>query len=73
MSSNNRLNDQQSKARKTNDYHNFGVKKVIWIFTDARKVTISNLGEDWITHDWNKDVIVMEGVVFNLDNMINNV
>ena len=60
------------QSRKINDYHNFGVKKVIWIFTSARKVTISNHGESWITHDWDKDVKVMEEVVFNLDKMVNS-
>lgn len=57
-------------SRKIDDYHNFGVKKVIWIFTSPKKVTISEQNSDWITQDWDKNIDVIEGFSFNLETML---
>jgi len=57
-------------ATKIADYHRFGVKKVIWIFTSIKKVTVANAGEPWITYDWSKTIETVEGVSFNLEVML---
>ncbi|MCO6489032.1 MAG: Uma2 family endonuclease [Phaeodactylibacter sp.] len=55
---------------KTDQLLNFGVDKVIWIFTDTRKVMVARQGEDWQIMDWSKDVEVMEGVRVNIVRII---
>ncbi|TDE12421.1 Uma2 family endonuclease [Dyadobacter psychrotolerans] len=40
---------------------NFGVEKVIWIFTASRKVMIARKDTDWITKDWNQDIELLDG------------
>ncbi len=52
--------------KKTQKLFDFGVEKVIWITTEAKKVTVATPNEDWQTKDWNKDVEIMEGIVFNV-------
>ena len=52
--------------KKTQNLLDFGVEKVIWITTEAKKVTIATHNEDWQTKDWNKDVEIMDGIVFNV-------
>lgn len=49
---------------------NFGVKKVIWIFTDARKVMIAEADQDWLIHGWDKDIEVLDGKTLNLSRII---
>ncbi len=51
---------------KTQKLLDFGVEKVIWITTPAKKVTVATAQEDWQTRDWNKEVEIMENIVFNI-------
>jgi Uma2 family endonuclease len=57
-------------AEKTDDYHKFGVKRVIWIFTKAKKVIVANAGQTWLMDDWSADVEIMEGIKFNVAEMV---
>ncbi len=57
-------------AKKIADYHGFGVKKVIWIFTSIKKVTVADAGAPWITYDWNETIETVDGVSFNLEAML---
>lgn len=43
-----------------------GVQKVIWIFTLTQKIMVAEQGKDWLTFDWNRDVEIIDGVVFNV-------
>ena len=52
--------------QKTQKLLNFGVERVIWITTQAKKVTIATPDDDWQTKDWHKDIEVMAGISFNL-------
>lgn len=52
--------------QKTQKLLNFGVEKVIWITTVARKVTVATPQGDWQVKDWNKDIDVLEGIQFNI-------
>ncbi len=51
---------------KTQKLLNFGVQKVIWIITKSKKVTVDTKNEDWQVKDWNKDIEVFDGIIFNI-------
>lgn len=56
---------------KINDYHRFGVKRVIWIFTSSKKITVAEPGKKpWMTYDWDEDIETIEGATFNLESML---
>ncbi len=53
--------------QKTQKLLSFGVEKVIWVTTDAKKVTIATAGDtDWLIKDWHKDVQIMDGIIVNI-------
>lgn len=52
--------------RKTQKLLDWGVEKVIWIFTNTRKVTVAETGKDWITMDWHREIILLDGQLFNI-------
>ena len=51
---------------KINKLHDFGTQKVIWIFTKSKKIVLAEAGKKWETFDWDKDVEMLDGVVFNI-------
>lgn len=51
---------------KTQKLLNFGVEKVIWIFTGSQKVMVSQQNHDWLTKDWNQDIELLDGHYFNI-------
>jgi Uma2 family endonuclease len=51
---------------KTQKLLQFGVEKVIWITTKAKKVTIATQNADWQVRDWNKPFEVIDGFEFNI-------
>lgn len=52
--------------QKTQKLLNFGVEKVIWITTVAKKVTVATPQGDWQVKDWHKDIDVLDGIQFNI-------
>ncbi len=52
--------------QKTQKLLNFGVEKVIWVTTQAKKVTVATQDADWQIKDWHKDIDVLDGVSFNI-------
>lgn len=52
--------------QKTQKLLNFGVEKVIWITTVAKKVTVATPHGDWQVKDWHKDIDVLDGIQFNI-------
>lgn len=50
--------------QKTTKLLDFGVEKVIWLFTRSRKVWIAESGKDWSIRDWSQAVEVMPGCQF---------
>ncbi len=53
--------------KKTQKLLNFGVEKVIWIFTASQKITISERNASaWKTVDWDQDIELLEGHFFNI-------
>jgi len=51
---------------KTQKLLNFGVEKVIWIFTNSQKVMIAEKNSDWLTKDWNQEIELLDGHFFNI-------
>lgn len=51
---------------KTQRLLDFGVKKVIWIFTNSKKVTVAEPGKPWITDSWDNSFELFNGVEFNI-------
>ena len=52
--------------KKTKKLLDFGAEKVIWITTDAKKVTVATSEENWQTTDWHNDIEILEGIAFNI-------
>lgn len=52
--------------KKTQKLLDFGVEKVIWITTNAKKVTVATSGTNWQVMDWDNEVEILEGITFNV-------
>lgn len=52
--------------KKINRLHAAGVERVIWIFTRDRKIVVTESEKLWHVLDLNEPIEVMEGVSFNL-------
>ncbi len=57
--------------KKTDQLLNFGVEKVIWIFTDSEKIMVSEKNQAWQILNWSNNVEVMDGLNINLASLIN--
>ena len=57
-------------STKIKDYLDFGVKKVIWIFTKQQLVFVATQQLPWLTYDWSTEIEVVEGVGFRLDDIV---
>lgn len=55
---------------KTNQLFDFGVKKVIWIFTDSKKVKVLTPSKRAATFEWDADIPVIEEVKINIQQLI---
>ncbi len=55
---------------KTKKMLEFGVKKVIWIFTKSQKILIAAGEEDWQILDWSKDIPLIEDLTINVANYL---
>lgn len=56
--------------QKTDDLLDFGVEKVIWIFTNTKKVMIAESNHDWIVKNWNAEVEVVEDIKFSIEKIL---
>lgn len=55
---------------KIADYLNFGVKKVIWIFTKTQKTFIADGTFPWLIYGWDTDIELVDEISFNLGEMM---
>lgn len=62
--------DMEYIFRKVADYFAFGVKKVIWIFTESRQVMIALPDQPALTISWSDNVEVLSGTTFNIASML---
>ncbi|MCE6988685.1 Uma2 family endonuclease [Dyadobacter sp. CY323] len=51
---------------KTKKLLDFGAEKVIWFFTESKKVMIATSDADWQLHDWNNEIEVLDGITCNV-------
>lgn len=56
--------------RKIEDYLQFGVKRIVWIFTASRKIVVATEQKPWLTLDWDATIETVEGATFNLEKML---
>lgn len=56
--------------QKTTKLLEFGVEKVIWLFTKSRKVWMAEAGNDWLIRDWTHPVEVLPGCQFVADDLV---
>lgn len=56
--------------KKVDQLLDFGVEKVIWIFTDSKRVLIAEKNQDWILCNWDKEVGVMDEVVVRVSKLL---
>ncbi|MEM6800523.1 MAG: Uma2 family endonuclease [Bacteroidota bacterium] len=55
---------------KTGQLLNFGVEKVIWIFTETQKVMLAEKNKDWVISDWMKSFQLEEHIEINISQLI---
>lgn len=56
---------------KTKELIDFGVKTIMWIFSDTQKIMIARRGEKrWEIVDWDVDVELASGLVINIQQII---
>ncbi|MDX2249241.1 MAG: hypothetical protein SF052_20805 [Bacteroidia bacterium] len=56
--------------RKKDDLLAFGVGRVVWIFTDSRKILIAEPGDDWRVTSWSQEVEIFNGHKLILDQFL---
>ena len=55
---------------KTKHLHNEGIQKVIWVFTETEQIMVAEPDKHWEIFDWSETVEVVEGVGFNVAELI---
>ena len=58
-------------VEKTNDLLDFGVERVVWIFTGAKKVMTATKGNPWQIVDWKNSVEIIDGLNVSLERDLN--
>ncbi|MBV6442322.1 MAG: hypothetical protein DYG98_19065 [Haliscomenobacteraceae bacterium CHB4] len=48
----------------------FGVRRVVWVFSKSRRVFIADAGRDWYFVSWDRDVELMPGISFNVQKIL---
>lgn len=57
---------------KIADYFRFGVKKIVWIFSDSEKIMVATPNQPPQTVAWDQDVEALAGAKFNLADLLKN-
>ncbi|HRI61618.1 MAG TPA: hypothetical protein PK228_17890 [Saprospiraceae bacterium] len=48
----------------------FGVRRVVWIFSKSKRIFIAEAGRDWYFVSWDKDVELLPGISFNVQKIL---
>lgn len=64
--------DMKYITEKTNQYLRNGVKKVIWIFTNASGLMEATEVDNFKISSWDKDLEIMEGIIINISLLLEN-
>ena len=57
-------------TKKTETLLNFGVEKVIWFFSEDKKMIIAEQNQDLLIQDWTNDFELMPNHAINIEKMI---
>jgi hypothetical protein len=52
--------------KKSKKLLDFGVERVVWIMTNTQTVTIMEKNKDWQVREWDNDITLMDGQLFNI-------
>lgn len=61
---------QEFVVRKVKRLFAFGTARVVWIFTQSRKVLAATPDAPWQVYDWRDDVELLHGVRINIDDYL---
>ena len=64
------MNSVDYWTKKTEKLFSFGVERVIWIFSEDKKIIFCEPNQDWLVRDWNKDFELLPNHHINLQMMI---
>ncbi len=56
--------------RKVRRLFVFGTKKIVWVFTKSKTVIVATPNAPWQIIDWNHDIELFPGIVFNIENYL---
>lgn len=63
-------NDIEYVFTKSAEMMNFGTQKILWVLTKHKKIMLFSKNETTQVLDWDKDIYLMDGVVLNIQNLI---
>jgi hypothetical protein len=52
--------------RKVKKLFEFGTGKIVWVFSKSKTVIVARPDGSWNVVDWDRDVELSEGIVFNI-------
>ena len=52
--------------RKVKKLHEFGVEKLIWIFSKSETVIIATPDHKWEVINWDNEIEIIDGITFNV-------
>ena len=55
--------------KKTDQLLQFGVEKVIWIFTKSEKVMVAEQGKPWLTFSWTDRIHILNGIELSVEEL----
>ncbi|GAB3509176.1 hypothetical protein GCM10027341_45850 [Spirosoma knui] len=59
-------------GQKTERLLDFGVEKVVWLFTKSRKTWIAEPNQDWVIKDWNQPIDILSNCLVVPDQLLPN-
>lgn len=57
-------------TEKTETLFSFGVEKVIWVFSEDRKIILAEPHKEWIEGNWTEDFELIPNHIVNIEKMI---
>ncbi len=55
---------------KSEEMMKFGTQKILWVLTKHKKIMVFSKGETTQIFDWNDDVTIIEGIVLNIQTLL---
>ncbi len=64
------MRDIEYIDKKNKTLFDFGVERIIWVFTNSKKVLLAEPNQDWILRDWSREFELLNGHSINLEKLI---